>query len=364
MLTNRPAFHIVDAAAMHLGAVSFSVYNQSSVEQLSYVLAHAGTRALVTERQFVAALRATGVAIDHLIVVDDGGLEALQNQGDPDFDLAAVLRAISPDDLITLIYTSGTTGPPKGVELTHANAMATLRAMRDCVHDPGPSLVSYLPAAHVVDRVIHHYGQMAFGYTITACPDLTKLLPHLVDARPTLFVGVPRVWEKLQAGLEGPLAAGRCRALRAKVGLDRLEHPLTGLAPTPPGVFDFFAKLGIELRDVWGMSETGASGIISPAGATKPGKIGKPMAGLEAKLDPEGELLVRGDCLMRGYRNMPEQSKDAFTDDGWLKTGDIASVDEDGYFSIVDRKKELIISSAGKTRRPRTSRARSSRPAR
>jgi len=365
MLTNRPEFHVVDAAAMHLGAVSFSVYNLASPEQLGYVLSHAEARVVVTEQQFVDTLRASGAPVEHMIVVDDGGLDELDAIGDASFDLDAARRAVSPDDLVTLIYTSGTTGPPKGVELTHANVMATLRAMRACVPEPGPSVLSYLPAAHVVDRIVHHYGQMAFGSTITDCPDLAALPAHLADARPTMFVGVPRVWEKLEGGLQAAMAArpelaegfeggdpGVLAALRAKVGLDRLANPLTGSAPTPLGVLEFFRKLGLTLREVWGMSETGASGLINPAGAERFGTVGKPMAGLEARLADDGELLVRGEALMRGYRRMPEKTAEAITADGWLKTGDIATVDEDGYYRIVDRKKELIISSAGKNMSP------------
>src|SRR3954451_3361323 len=255
MLTNRPEFHVVDTAAMHLGAVSFSVYNLASVEQLAYVLTHAEARVVVTEQRFVETLRATGAPVEHLIVVDDGGLDELDAIGDASFDLEAARDALSPDDLVTLIYTSGTTGPPKGVELTHVNAMATLRAMRGCLPDPGPSVVSYLPAAHVVDRIVHHYGQMAFGWTTTDCPDLAALPAHLVDARPTMFVGVPRVWEKLRGGLQAAMAArpelaegfeaGDPRvlaALRASVGVDRMHNALTGSAPTPLGVLEFFQR--------------------------------------------------------------------------------------------------------------------------
>jgi long-subunit acyl-CoA synthetase (AMP-forming) len=237
--------------------------------------------------------------------------------------------------------------------------------MRACLDDPGPSVISYLPAAHVVDRIVHHYGQMAFGWTLTDCPDLEALPAHLVDARPTMFVGVPRVWEKLQGGLQAAMAArpelaegfeagdpAVLAALRAKVGADRMRDALTGSAPTPLGVLEFFGRLGLTLREVFGMSELGASGIINPAGAERFGTVGKPMAGLEARLAEDGELELRGPALMRGYRGMPEKTAAAISADGWLKTGDIATVDDDGYYRIVDRKKELIISSAGKNMSP------------
>src|SRR5581483_38046 len=205
MLTNRPEFHLLDTAAMHLGAIPFSIYNTSSADQIAYLLEDAGNRVMVVEAQFLERARAaaerTGT-VEHLVVVDahpEGTLSMseLEAADVPDFDFDAAWRSVAPGDTLTLIYTSGTTGPPKGVQLTHANEIAQCRGI-DAAGRPRPrgSIISFLPHAHIADRGLSHYGQMAWGHTVTCCPETTQVFAHVADCHPTFFGAVPRVWEK------------------------------------------------------------------------------------------------------------------------------------------------------------------------
>jgi long-subunit acyl-CoA synthetase (AMP-forming) len=367
LLTNRPEFHLLDTAAMHLGATPFSMYNTSSAEQIAFLLSDAGNRVLVVEAAFLPralqAMAETGT-VEHLIVLDteaDGAvrfddLERLEP--DPGFDFDASWQAVEPSDVLTLIYTSGTTGPPKGVQLTHANELAECRGV-DAVYPMrvGGSAISFLPSAHIADRGLSHYAQMTIGHTVTCCPDPAQVFAHVADAHPTFFGAVPRVWEKLKAALEArgvppnPDQA-TAAAIRASLGLDRCELYMIGAAPAPLAVFEFFSSLGIDICEVWGMSETASIATLVPPGALRFGTVGQPIPGVEIRLDDDGEVLVRGGTVMAGYRNQPEKTAETIGADGWLRTGDIGTIDDDGYLKIVDRKKELIINAAGKNMSP------------
>jgi long-subunit acyl-CoA synthetase (AMP-forming) len=363
MLVNRPEFHIADAAAMLLGAVPFSVYNTSPPEQVGFVMGDAGNRVVITERQFapvVEAAREHGARVERVIVLEDDGLP----DGSADLDLEAAWRAVRPDDLLTLIYTSGTTGPPKGVQTTHANVLAELRGVHAAFGQaPGGRSISYLPSAHIADRWASHYSAlMTYGATVTTVTALPDLMPVAAQVRPTYFGGVPRVWEKIKAGLEakgGPQIAEAARAdpqvaaaVRAGLGLDEATLFVTGAAPTPVEVLEFFGAFGIEICEVWGMSETTCIATTVRPGAARPGSVGTPIDGVELRIADDGELLVRGATVMAGYRNRPDLTQEAIDSDGWLHTGDIARIDDDGFLWIVDRKKELIINAAGKNMSP------------
>src|SRR5580704_4475746 len=210
MMTNRPEFHQADTAAFHLGAIPFSVYNTFAAEQIAQVLANAGNRVVVCEEQFAPRLLevTADTAVEHVVCVDghpDGTvtLDEMATGGDPEFSFEASWRAVRPDDVLTLIYTSGTTGPPKGVEITHAQMMAQLTATSALLPSgPGDRLVSYLPLAHIAERTGSHYSPMLTGVQVTPLADAKALLGALTDVRPTIFGGVPRVWEKLKAGIE------------------------------------------------------------------------------------------------------------------------------------------------------------------
>jgi len=404
MLVNRPALHLTDCAAMHLGATCFSVYNTSSPEQVEYVVGNAGNRVIVTEGAFletVLAARESTESLEHVVVVDGEApagtisISELEEMGDPGFDFEAAWRAVEPEDVLCLIYTSGTTGPPKGVQLTHANMLAVWRACEEVQEvKPGGRTISFLPSAHIADRWAAHYAQMLFGTTVYCCPNPREMVAYSIEVRPTAWGGVPRIWEKLKAALEMGMAAeadpekraaaewamavGRRRAaahmegevpaeleaeweradeqvlakIRAMLGLDEVESFVVGAAPTPPEVLEFFLALGIEICETWGMSETSAIATLNPPGRIRVGTVGPPIPGTEVRLAEDGEVLVRGPQVMAGYRGMPEKTAEALDEDGWLHSGDVGEFDEQGYLRIVDRKKELIINAAGKNMSP------------
>jgi long-chain acyl-CoA synthetase len=404
MLVNRPALHLTDCAAMHLGATCFSLYNTSSPEQVEYVVRDAGNKVIVTEQEFletVLAAREKVETLEHIVVVDGDApegtisVEELEAMGEPDFDFDAAWRAVEPEDVLCLIYTSGTTGPPKGVQLTHANMVAVWRACDEVQQTkPGGRMISFLPSAHIADRWAGLYAQMLYGSCVYCCPDPRAMVAYSIEVKPTVWGGVPRIWEKLKAAIEIGIAAepdqakrdateaaievGRRRAaaamdggvpdelhaeweradeqvlstIRAMLGLDQVESFVVGAAPTPPEVLEFFLALGIEIRETWGMSETTAITTLNPPGGVRVGTVGPPIPNTEVKLAEDGEVMVRGPQVMKGYRNMPEKTAEALTDDGWLLTGDIGEFDEAGYLRIVDRKKELIINAAGKNMSP------------
>ena len=404
MLSNRPEFHFADSAVMHLGATPFSVYNTYTEEQIAHLFGDAGSRIVITEQAHVQKVLDASDAVEGVeqVVVVDGeppagasSLEELAARGDSGFDFEAAWRAVQPDDVLTLIYTSGTTGPPKGVQITHANICETVRSYDELIQFPdGGRIVSYLPMAHVAERNVSHYLPMLCGFTITCCPDAREVMAYLPEVRPTWFFAVPRIWEKLKAGLEQSLAAPPpdqraatdaalsaalqkvkleqsgepvpeelvaqvakadeqlFSKLRGHLGLDQVEACNVGAAPTPPEVIEFFHALGIPLSELWGMSETTGAGTCNPPDRIKIGTIGPPAPGVEIKLAEDGEIMIKGPVVMKGYRNLPEKTAETFTEDGFLLTGDIGKFDDDGYLRIVDRKKELIITAQGKNLSP------------
>ena len=364
MLLNRPEFALVDTAALHLGAVPFSIYNTSSPEQISYLFGNAGNTVVVTERLFLPAIRAAEHDAGTVISIDGGAgtisLDELATRTVDGFDFEASWRAVTPETVLTLIYTSGTTGPPKGVELTHASMLAELRGCREVLPaTTGERSTSYLPAAHVADRWASHYTSMALGHTITYVSDPRAVVAALPEVRPTVWGAVPRVWEKIKAGLEAhgvtdpaTLPEESKAGIRQLIGLDEVKWTVSGAAPIAPEVLQFFTDLGIPICELWGMSELSCCATINPPDDIRIGTVGTALPGVELSLADDGELLVRGPLLMRGYRGQPEKTAETIDAHGWLHTGDVATIDEDGYVTIIDRKKELIINSAGKNMSP------------
>jgi long-subunit acyl-CoA synthetase (AMP-forming) len=403
MLSNRPEFHICDLAGMMLGATPFSIYNTYTAEQIQYLLEDAGAKIVICEEQFLPAVREARQQVprvEHVIVVDGRERVGVLGLGEvegtnPDFDVEARVAQLGSEDVLTLIYTSGTTGPPKGVQLVHRNLLAAVEGIEDLVEFPRDGrVISWLPNAHVAERNAHHYLPIVFGLQVTCCDDPRQVLSYLPEVRPSWFFAVPRIWEKLKAGLEAmaaaqppeqrePLEAALAAStrkvrmeqageavpaelaeqvakadaeifagLRTMLGLDQVRAINVGAAPTPIEVLEFFHAIGLPLAELWGMSETCGAGSVNPPDRIKLGTVGPPAPGIEIKLDTDGEVLVRSDVVMRGYRNLPEKTAETFTEDGWLRTGDIGAFDEDGYLSIIDRKKELIINAAGKNMSP------------
>jgi long-subunit acyl-CoA synthetase (AMP-forming) len=367
MLTNRPEFNLVDLAVMHLGATGFSVYNTLSPEQIQHLFVNSNARVVVTERQFLPrVLEARTAEVEHVVVVDaaEHGLLTLDDVARTHvrgFDFEAAWRAVEPDDVAALIYTSGTTGPPKGAQLTHANAMFECRALAAVLPiAPGGRLISYLPSAHVGDRALSHFAaSICYGQTLVSLPDLRQVAAALVEVRPTLFGAVPRVWEKLKAGLEAAglrepakLPEAGKALVRARLGLDQCSVLTSGAAPASLEVMQYFLDLGLPLNEGWGMSELSCFATMNPHGEVRMGTVGRALPGVELKLLDDGELLVRAPLVMKGYRKDPERTAEALDADGWLHTGDIAEIDGEGFVRIVDRKKEIIINSAGKNMSP------------
>ncbi|WP_408637792.1 AMP-dependent synthetase/ligase [Nocardia bovistercoris] len=402
MLTNRPEFNVVDAALLHLGAVPFSIYNTSSPDQITHLFTNAENKVVVTESAFLDSIKAADVAVEHIVLVDgkaDGtvALADVEANPAPDFDFEASWKAVTADDLATLIYTSGTTGPSKGVEITHRNVLAQIIAL---VKGPlavgfDDRAISYLPAAHVADRISGHAISLLTGVLITTVPDPREIAAALPDARPTIFFGVPRVWQKIKAGIDGklgtepspvkkalaawaietgiakaraglagkganPLLAVRYKVadalvlskLRQALGLQNLRVASSGAAAIPPETLEYFLGLGFTVSEVWGMSETTGVATYTELDKPRPGSVGRAVEGLEIRLAEDGELLVRGPIVTPGYRKQPDKTKEALDADGWLFTGDVATIDADGYVRIVDRKKELIINESGKNVSP------------
>jgi long-chain acyl-CoA synthetase len=403
MLGNRPEFHIADLAVAMLGATPFSVYVTYPAEEIRYLLDDAACRVAIVEQAYLPVMLEARQGFrdpEHVIVIDgespEGTVSLAAVEGsNPGFDVAATASRIVPDDVVTLIYTSGTTGPPKGVQLSHHNIMAAAKAIEEIVPlGPGSRVISWLPAAHIAERMAHHYVPVIYAGTVTCCPNPREVVSYLPQVRPNWFFAVPRIWEKLKAGLEtmqaaqpeeqrapvqDALQAGLLRVrlrqrgepvpdeleakvaqadeqmfskLREMLGLNQLIAVNVGAAPTPVEVLEFFHALGIELAELWGMSETCGFGACNRPGEVKIGTVGPPAPGAELKLADDGELLIRGEFVMLGYRNAPDKTAEAIDPEGWLHTGDIGEIDEDGYLKIIDRKKELIINAAGKNMSP------------
>jgi long-chain acyl-CoA synthetase len=409
MARNVPEHVIADLGIVHAGGAAISVYNTLAAEQIEYVANHSGaTVAFVEDEGYLAkflAIRSSTPNLKHLVLIRGSapegvlswdslvakGLE-LYAQSPSDFDRS--WKAVGPEDTISLIYTSGTTGPPKGVVYSHNNVTWTLESIGRFWSLVDQTLVSYLPLAHVAERFTSQWGGIFFGHDVWLCPDVNLLLPYLVEARPTEFVGVPRVWEKLMAGLQAGIAAepdetkrqmaqGALAAavsayrlrregkpvpaelaavveraqplfmmLRSKIGLDRCTLAVTSTAPCRPEVHEFWAAMGLPLYEVWGMSELTGPATAVPNEDHQAPAIGVAIPGVEVRLADDGEILVRGGNVMVGYYKDPEKTAEMIDSDGWVHSGDIGQLGSDGQFRIVDRKKELIINSAGKNISP------------
>jgi long-chain acyl-CoA synthetase len=367
-LTNRPEFHAVDIAAAHLGMASVSVYPTYTAAQVAHVVGDAGARILVTESRYLEhalAVRAMGTnALETIVCVDGGtggtlGWEELLEGGPDGFDLEAASRAVTPADLLTLIYTSGTTGPPKGVQLTHGNVMVTAAAVTERLRlTSGMRAISWLPMAHIAERLCTDYLAIVHGWEVTTCADARAVAALLPEVRPHFFFSPPRMWEKLRASVlarfDGSLelAAANSDAVLRGLGLDQIRVAVVGAAPCPPEVIGFWHALGVPLGEVYGASETTGVVTLNPPDAIKVGTAGPPLSGVEVQLSEAGEVLVRGPVVMKGYRNLPEETAETIDAEGWLHTGDIGVLDEDGYLKIIDRIKEIIINAAGKNISP------------
>ena len=409
MARNVPEHVIADLGIVHAGGAAISVYNTLAPEQVEYLANHSeASVAFVEDETYLAKflqIRSSTPKLRHLILIrgeapeDVLPWETLVAEGRAAYErdpaaFEAFARAVGPEDTVSLIYTSGTTGPPKGVVYSHNNVVWTLESARRGLELGRETSVSYLPLAHVAERFNSQWGGVYNGHEAYLCPDVAELLPYLLEAKPTAFVGVPRVWEKLMAGINAGLAAepdetkrqmaqGALAAsmqayrlkrdgqpvpaeltsvveraqplftlLRSKIGLDHCHLAITSTAPCRPEVHEFWAALGMPLYEVWGMSELTGPATSVPINDHRAPSVGVPLPGVEARLGEDGELLIRGGNVMVGYYRDPAKTAEAIDSDGWVHSGDIAQLGPDGHFRIVDRKKELIITSSGKNISP------------
>ena len=407
MIRNRPEFHPIDLAVLFCGATPVSIYNSSAPEQIEYVVNDCGASvAIVEDSGFLERflkVKESIPSIEHLVVIEDSelvGPEVVRYADLAGFeaaDLATAAQTASLDDIATIIYTSGTTGPPKGVTLTHGNVAWTLESVGQSMRDQteidtfaGKKHVSYLPMAHIMERLLGHYYLADFGTQVTCCPDTAQISAVVGEVHPNVFIGVPRVWEKFYAGVNAALAADPEKAkavndaveaalpisekmtagtatdeeietwnfldavafktVRGLIGLDETEICISGAAPLQPEILSWFRAIGVPLSEGYGMSETTA--VLTWSSAAKAGYVGRPATGVEVMIADDGEVLARGGNMFTGYLGLPDKTAETLDADGWVHTGDIGELDDEGYLKIVDRKKELIITAGGKNISP------------
>jgi long-chain acyl-CoA synthetase len=394
---NRPEWTITDFAALALGAVTVPIYSTQTAEQTSFILNDSGARviAVSTKSQLEKVLTLQQrTPVQRIIVMDAVEtahavpMAALMQQGpvdfDPDFD--ARLRTVGPDDLATIIYTSGTTGAPKGVMLTHGNMASNISSsMEGFGFGTKEELsLSFLPLSHVTARHVD-FALLYRGVVLAYCPDIAHLARALAEVRPNIFIAVPRVYEKIRqqvilktvgfpksAIYRWALSVGRAHRDKILAGIppaaislkmiiaDRLvfskvragvggeaEEFISGGAPLGRELAEWYADIGIPIHEGYGLTETSPVIAVNTPSVHKLGTVGKPLPNVEVRIADDGEVLVRGPSIFKGYWNRPEETREAFVD-GWFKTGDIGQIDSEGYLSITDRKKDLIKTSGGK----------------
>lgn len=406
---NRPAWAIVDAAAMAIGAVPAGIYPTSSPEECEYLLNHSGAAVLLVQneeqwskidriRSIVPALRAvvtmpeSGAIDDDLVMNWDTFLERANSSSVDAVD--ARLAELGPNDMATLIYTSGTTGPPKAVMLSHENLSWTARAaVTELDVGSDSSTLSYLPLSHIAEQLFTIHGAASTGYQVFYADDIAELATYLKEVRPTIFFAVPRVWEKFHAGIseelgkatgikaslasramqvardvhgarnrgEEPGFASRLQyslfaglvysKVKEAIGLDRTQLAISGAAPITPELLEFFAGLDLPVLEEYGQSENTGLATINRPGHTRFGTVGPLFPGIDVRIAEDGEILIRGKNVFLGYYK-DEAATKAELHDGWLRSGDLGEIDDEGYLSITGRKKDIIITAAGKNVAP------------
>ena len=396
---NRPEWSIADFAILLLGAITVPVYATLTPEQTAYALRDSGSSGIFVStehqlRKVQTILSLTQiqkiVVMDHLQIPSDLAassilMDQFMTQGpltlDPQTESFA--RSIQPDDVATIIYTSGTTGISKGAMLTHGNMASNIAcSLLDFDMRPGLVSVSFLPLSHVTARHVD-LALLYHGVTLAYCPFIEHLPQTLLEVRPTLCVSVPRVYEKIYAKTETTargfpkraiyrwaLSVGRAHKpeilaggiptspswklanklvfskIRAGMG-GNVETFISGGAPLGRELAEWFATVGIRIHEGYGLTETSPVIAVNSPIHHRIGTVGKILPNLEVRIAEDGEILVRGPSVFKGYWNRPEETQNAFLD-GWFKTGDIGHIDADGYLSVTDRKKELIKTSGGK----------------
>jgi long-chain acyl-CoA synthetase len=415
MLPNRLEHVLADLGVLHAGGVPVTFYATLAADQIAFMAANCdakiavidGARELERWQQVLSQLP----SLRHVIVRDaaacppeapylswdDFAALGAQVYGNDPVPVLDRIAAISPADPVTLLYTSGTTGNPKGVIITHANVLYEVETARAGGNAPmHVRWVSYLPLAHIAERMFTLYLGICDACHTYFCHDAaTQLIGTLGAVKPTAFFGVPRIFEKVMAGVQALLAGEQdearkaavadamatglayvrslqfaettpaelaerfavaeeqvLRPIRSLLGLGEADIVVSGAAPLPPEVGEFFGGLGVRILDVYGMSETTGAFTTNTPQAFRLGTVGRPVPGIEVRIAEDGEILARGPLATPGYLNLPEQTADLIDSDGWVHTGDIGAIDADGFVSVVDRKKELIITAGGENVSP------------
>jgi long-chain acyl-CoA synthetase len=391
---NRPEWAVADFASFLVGAVVVPIYSTLTADQTAYILRDSGAKVVVvsTERQLEKVLAARdNTAVEKVVVMDEVKtanavpMRPLMHKGPAgrDLELEARARRITPDDLASIIYTSGTTGTSKGVQLSHGNLTSNvLNSLAGFDVRPGHISVSFLPLSHVTAR----HADVALlhrGVTLAYCPFLEELPQTLLEVQPTVFIAVPRVYEKIfnqveqkakgflkQAIYRWALSVGRSHQskivagevptspswrlanrlvyskVRAQLG-DRVEIFVSGGAPLGRELAAWYAGIGIRIHEGYGLTETSPVIAINNPRAYRMGTVGRPLSNVQVQIADDSEILVRGPSVFRAYWNRPAETADAFVN-GWFKTGDIGRLDEDGFLTVTDRKKDLLKTSGGK----------------
>ncbi len=409
---NRPAWVFADLAIQAMGAISVGVYPTSPASEVEYLLSHSEAKVVIVEdeEQYdkTAEVRHLLPHLRHIVVVDPRGVrhdgdgtvltladvEAMGAGATID-ELAEASARLASDDVAIIVYTSGTTGPPKGAMISHGNLMAAARSARG-IYDVAADddVLSYLPLCHIAERLISVVNAVGLGYRVNFGEGGDALLTDLGEVQPTFFVGVPRVWEKMLAAVEirmgdaswlkravyrfwksqgTRLARKRMRdamnpfdhvwyalgwamlyrSTRQKLGLMRVRNAVSGAAPISPAVLEYFWALGVPVREVYGQTENTAQATMTPAGDVRIGTVGVPVPGAEVRIDPAtGEILTRGSGTFVGYYRNPEATAETVDSEGWLHTGDVGVIDGDGFLTITDRMKDIIITAGGKNISP------------
>lgn len=397
MAKTRYEWTILDFAIIYCGAITVPIYETSSAEQVKWILTDSSSALLVVESPTLANL-AKPVLPDtctEVLTITEDAIPRLIKAGReiPDSFLDERIDSLGPDDLLTLIYTSGTTGNPKGVTFTHGNFMAecsnvVLYARVEFLR-PGGSTLLFLPIAHVFGRMIQ-FGALHAGLHLAHCGDINRLPKDLGSFKPTLILAVPRIFEKVFNSAENKAQeSGKSKIFKKAVDcaveyseaidtgnislknrslhliFDRLVYSkiraglggrvaaaLSGGAPLSPRLGHFFRGAGINILEGYGLTETTAASSVNVRSAQKIGSVGRPIPGTRIKIAPDGEVLIQGPVIMKGYWQNPTATAECMTEDGYFKSGDLGTIDDDGYLFIVGRKKEIIVTSGGKNVAP------------
>jgi long-chain acyl-CoA synthetase len=393
---NRWEWPVTDFAVLALGAVDVPLYLTLTAEQVGYMMRDCGAKvAVVSNREQYDKLVAAGdlPALEQVVVMDAGefpGAHSFSTLMEPavelrerDAEFDARVRQVKPEDLATIIYTSGTTGEPKGVMLTHGNLASNIGiSTKPFGFSERDTCISFLPLSHVTARHLD-YALMCDEVTMAYCPKFDQIRETMKAVRPTIFVAVPRVYEKIRHGVEGKSHGVKKRILNWALGLGKAQRPVTFKGKQPAG-FDWavadklvfskiraafggrvwlfvsggaplgmdtagwFADVGIRILEGYGLTETSPVIALNTPEKYRIGTVGPVLNNVEVRFAADGELEARGPSVFPGYWNKPKETAETFTADGWLKTGDIANMDADGFLSITDRKKELLKTSGGK----------------